>query len=150
MGRFKVTVVGAGNVGANPGATDLEAEIRKFERKVEAGAEFCLTQPVYEPKYLERFLAAVKGSRIPVLVGILPLTSYRNAEFLHNEVPGMAVPAEVRELLKKAPGKERAQRVGIDIARDSLRAARDLAEGAYLMPPFNRFELAVQVIEGII
>jgi homocysteine S-methyltransferase len=137
-------------VGANPGATDFEAEIRKFERKVEAGAEFCLTQPVYEPKYLERFLSAVKASRIPVLVGILPLTSYRNAEFLHNEVPGMAVPAEVRELLKKAPGKERAQRVGIDIARDSLRAARVLAEGAYLMPPFNRFELAVQVIEGII
>jgi homocysteine S-methyltransferase len=137
-------------VGANPGATDFEAEIRKFERKIEAGAEFCLTQPVYEPKYLERFLSAVSGSRIPVLVGILPLTSYRNAEFLHNEVPGMAVPAEVRELLKKAPGKERAQRVGIDIARDSLRAARDLAEGAYLMPPFNRFELAVQVIEGII
>ncbi len=137
-------------VGANPGATDFDAEIRKFERKVEAGAEFCLTQPVYEPKYLERFLSALSGSRIPVLVGILPLTSYRNAEFLHNEVPGMAVPAEVRELLKKAPGKERAQRVGIDIARDALRAARDLAEGAYLMPPFNRFELAVQVIEGII
>jgi homocysteine S-methyltransferase len=137
-------------VGANPGASDFDAEIRKFERKVEAGAEFCLTQPVYEPKYLERFLSAVKGSRIPVLVGILPLTSYRNAEFLHNEVPGMAVPAEVRELLKNAPSKERAQRVGIDIARDALRAARDLSEGAYLMPPFNKFELAVSVIEGIV
>jgi homocysteine S-methyltransferase len=137
-------------VGANPGATDFETEIAKFERKIEAGAEFCLTQPVYEPKYLERFLQAVKGSRIPILVGILPLMSYRNAEFLHNEVPGMAVPAEVRELLKKAPSKERAQAVGIDIARESLRAARDLAEGAYLMPPFNRFELAVRVIEGIV
>jgi homocysteine S-methyltransferase len=119
-------------VGANPGATDFEAEIGKFERKIEAGAEFCLTQPVYEPKYLERFLSAVSGSRIPVLVGILPLTSYRNAEFLHNEVPGMAVPAEVRELLKKAPSKERAQRVGIDIAAILPRA--HLAEGAYLMP----------------
>jgi homocysteine S-methyltransferase len=137
-------------VGANPGASDLDAEIRKFQRKVEAGAEFCLTQPVYEPKYLERFLSAISGARIPVLVGILPLTSYRNAEFLHNEVPGMSVPASVRELLKKAPSKERAQKVGIDIARESLRAARDLAEGAYLMPPFNRFELAVQVIQGII
>jgi homocysteine S-methyltransferase len=137
-------------VGANPGASDFDVEIEKFQRKVEAGAEFCLTQPVYEPKYLERFLSAVKGWRIPVLVGILPLTSYRNAEFLHNEVPGMAVPAEVRELLKKAPSKERAQQVGIDIARDALRAARDLVEGAYLMPPFNRFELAVSVIEGIV
>jgi homocysteine S-methyltransferase len=138
-------------VGANPGATDFDAEIDKFERKVEAGAEFCLTQPVYEPRYLERFLDAIKinGARIPVLVGILPLSSYRNAEFLHNEVPGMTVPADVRELLKKAPTKERAQQVGIDIARDALRAARGLVEGAYLMPPFHRFELAVRVIEGI-
>jgi homocysteine S-methyltransferase len=137
-------------VGANPGATDFDAEIGKFERKVEAGAEFCLTQPVYEPRYLERFLEAIKGHRIPVLVGILPLSSYRNAEFLHNEVPGMSVPAEVRDLLKKAPTKEKAQQVGIDIARDSLRAARGLVEGAYLMPPFHRFELAVRVIEGIV
>jgi homocysteine S-methyltransferase len=137
-------------VGANPGATDFDAEMNKFERKVEAGAEFCLTQPVYEPRYLERFLDAIKGVRIPVLVGILPLSSYRNAEFLHNEVPGMSVPAEVRELLKKAATKEKAQQVGIDIARDALRAARGLAEGAYLMPPFNRFELAVRVIEGIV
>jgi homocysteine S-methyltransferase len=137
-------------VGANPGATDFDAEIAKFQRKVEAGAEFCLTQPVYEPRYLERFLDAIKGMRIPVLVGILPLSSYRNAEFLHNEVPGMSVPAEVRDLLKKAATKEKAQQVGIDIARDALRGARGLAEGAYLMPPFNRFELAVRVIEGIV
>jgi homocysteine S-methyltransferase len=137
-------------VGANPGATDFDAEIRKFEQKVEAGAEFCLTQPVYEPRYLERFLDAIRGFRIPILVGILPLVSYRNAEFLHNEVPGMAVPSEVRELLKNAPTKERAQQAGIDIARDSLRAARHLVEGAYLMPPFNRFDLAVKVVEGIV
>jgi homocysteine S-methyltransferase len=137
-------------VGANPGASDFEAEIQKFEKKVQAGAEFCLTQPVYEPQFLERFLSAIASFRIPVLVGILPLTSYRNAEFLHNEVPGMTVPAEVRELLRKAPGKERAQQVGIDIARDALRAARALADGAYLMPPFNRFELAVKVVEGIL
>jgi homocysteine S-methyltransferase len=137
-------------VGANPGASDLEAEIRKFEKKVQAGAEFCLTQPVYEPQFLERFLSAIESFRIPVLVGILPLMSYRNAEFLHNEVPGMTVPAEVRELLRKAPSKERAQQVGIDIARDALKAARALADGAYLMPPFNRFELAVKVVEGIL
>jgi methionine synthase / methylenetetrahydrofolate reductase (NADH) len=137
-------------VGVNPGATDIDAEMRKFERKVAAGAEFCLTQPVYDPKILERFLDAVKTIRIPVLVGILPLVSFRNAEFLHNEVPGMTVPAEVRDRLKKAATKERAQQAGIDIARESLRAARDLVEGAYLMPPFNRFELAMKVIEGIV
>jgi methionine synthase / methylenetetrahydrofolate reductase (NADH) len=137
-------------VGANPGATDFDAEMRKFERKVAAGAEFCLTQPVYDTKILERFLAAIEGTRIPVLVGVLPLVSYRNAEFLHNEVPGMTVPASVRETLKNAATKEQAVQAGIDIARDSLRAARDLVEGAYLMPPFNRFELALRVIEGIV
>jgi methionine synthase I (cobalamin-dependent)/5,10-methylenetetrahydrofolate reductase len=137
-------------VGVNPGATDFDAEMRKFERKVEAGAEFCLTQPVYEPRFLERFLEATESIRIPVLVGILPLVSSRNAEFLHNEVPGMAVPAQVRERLRKAPTKEAAQQAGVEIARDALRAARDLAEGAYIMPPFNRFELAARVIEGIV
>ena len=137
-------------VGANPGASDLEAEIRKLERKVEAGAEYCLTQPVYDPRVLERFLAAIEPFRIPVLVGILPLVSSRNAEFLHNEVPGMNVPDDVREKLRKASSSEKAQEVGVDIARDALRAARDLVEGAYLMPPFNRFELAARVIKGVI
>jgi homocysteine S-methyltransferase len=137
-------------VGVNPGATDFDAEMRKFERKIAAGAEFCLTQPVYDPKILERFLSAAGKTRIPVLVGVLPLVSFRNAEFLHNEVPGMTVPLEVRERLKKAPTKESAQQAGIDIARELLRAARDLVEGAYLMPPFNRFELAMKVIEGIV
>jgi len=137
-------------VGVNPGATDVDAELRKFERKVEAGAEYCLTQPVYEPRYLERFLDAVKDYKIPVIVGILPLVSSRNAEFLHNEVPGMAVPQDVRDRLAKASTKEKAQQVGIDIARDALRAARDLVEGVYVMPPFNRFELAVRVIRDLV
>ena len=137
-------------VGVNPGATDFDAEIRKFQRKVEAGAEYCLTQPIYEPRFLERFLKAMEGFRIPVLVGILPLVSSRNAEFLHNEVPGMTVPADVRERLRKAPTKEAAQQVGVEIARDALVAARDLVEGAYVMPPFNRFELAARVIEGVV
>ena len=137
-------------VGVNPGATDFDEEIRRFERKVEAGAEYCLTQPVYEPRYLERFLDAVSGNKIPVIVGILPLVSSRNAEFLHNEVPGMSVPEDVRDRLAKASTKDQAQQVGIDIARDALRAARDLVEGAYVMPPFSRFELAVRVIRGIV
>lgn len=137
-------------VGVNPGATDFEGELNKFHRKIEAGAEYCLTQPVYEPRYLERFLEAVKGDKIPVIVGILPLVSSRNAEFLHNEVPGMSVPQKVRDQLAKASTKEQAQQVGTDIARDALRAARDLVEGAYIMPPFNRFELAVRVIRDIV
>jgi homocysteine S-methyltransferase len=136
-------------VGVNPGAADIEAEVAKFKAKVEAGAEYCLTQPVYEPRYLEQFLAAVTGFRIPTLVGILPLVSYRNAEFLHNEVPGMSIPDAIRERMRNASTKEEAQQTGVEIARDALRAAKDLAEGAYLMPPFNRFELAVRVVEGL-
>jgi homocysteine S-methyltransferase len=137
-------------VGVNPGASDFEAEMAKFERKVEAGAEYCLTQPVYDAQMLERFLDAVRGTRIPVLVGILPLISFRNAEFLHNEVPGMSVPAEVRERLRVAPSKEAAEQVGVDIAREALVQARDMVEGVYLMPPFNRFELVARVLAGII
>jgi homocysteine S-methyltransferase len=75
--------------------------------------------------------------------------SSRNAEFLHNEVPGMSIPDEVRERMRRAPTKEAAQQEGIAIARDALRAAKDLVEGAYLMPPFNRFELAVRVLEDL-
>jgi homocysteine S-methyltransferase len=137
-------------VGVNPGATDIDAELGKFERKVEAGGEFCLTQPVYDARLLERFLDAVKGFRIPVLVGILPLVSYRNAEFLHNEVPGMSVPKKVRERLQAASSKEAAQQVGVDIAREALRQARDIVEGVYIMPPFLRFELVTRVLEGTI
>jgi homocysteine S-methyltransferase len=137
-------------VGVNPGASDLEAEVAKFERKVEAGAEYCLTQPVYDGQMLERFLEAVRGFRIPVLVGILPLISFRNAEFLHNEVPGMSVPAEVRERLRVASSKEAAEQVGVDIAREALVQARDVVEGVYLMPPFNRFELVARVLDGIV
>lgn len=137
-------------VGVNPGTTDFEAEMRKFERKLDAGAEYCLTQPVFEPRYLERFLDAIEDHPIPVLVGILPLVSSRNAEFLHNEVPGMSVPQDVRDRLAKAATKDQAQQVGIDMARDALRAARDLVDGAYVIPPFNRFELAVKVIQGIV
>ena len=137
-------------VGVNPGATDLDSEVAKFRSKVDAGAEYCLTQPVYEPRYLERFLAAIQGfRRIPILVGILPLVSSRNAEFLHNEVPGMSIPDGVRDRMRNASSKEAALEAGIEIAREALRGARDLVEGAYLMPPLNRFELAMRVVEGL-
>jgi homocysteine S-methyltransferase len=137
-------------VGVNPGATDFEAELRRFEAKVAAGAEFCLTQPVYDPEKLERFLNAIEPLRIPVIVGILPLVSYRNAEFLHNEVPGMAVPDEIRDRLRRASSKKSAEDEGVSIARDALRATRDFASGAYVIPPSQRVELAVRVIEGLV
>ncbi len=137
-------------VGANPAAADLEGEMGKFERKVQAGAQYCLTQPVYETRLLERFVKDVRGYGIPVLAGVLPLVSSRNAEFLHNEVPGMSVPQPVRERLAAAPTRQRAREVGVSVARDMVAAARDLVAGVYVMPPFNRFDLAIRSVTGLV
>ena len=137
-------------VGANPAAADLEGEMGKFEKKVQAGAQYCLTQPVYETRLLERFVKDVRGYGIPVLAGVLPLVSSRNAEFLHNEVPGMSVPQSVRERLAAAPTRQRAREVGVSVARDMVAAARDLVAGVYVMPPFNRFDLAIRSVTGLV
>ncbi|MBI5482494.1 MAG: bifunctional homocysteine S-methyltransferase/methylenetetrahydrofolate reductase [Deltaproteobacteria bacterium] len=134
-------------VGANPGAVDFDREVARLAAKVEAGAEFVMTQPVYEPRLLERFLEAIKPWRVPVLVGILPLASYRNAEFLHHEVPGMQVPAEVRERLRQAPTGEDAAAVGVAVAREALRLTRGMVEGVYVMPPLGRIGAALKVLE---
>ncbi len=137
-------------VGANPAAADPESEMGKFGKKAEAGAQYCLTQPVYETRLLERFVNEVRGYGIPVLAGVLPLVSSRNAEFLHNEVPGMSVPQPVRDRLAAAPTRQRARDVGVAVARDMVAAARDLAAGVYVMPPFNRFDLAIRSVAGLI
>lgn len=137
-------------VGANPGAIDLDTEVERFNLKIDAGAEYCLTQPVYDVRLLKEFLRRVHPVPIPILVGILPLVSYRNAEFLHNEVPGMAVPAEIRERMRVASdrSKEAAREEGLAIAREALKAAKDFPEiqGCYIMPPFGRYMSALEVI----
>ena len=137
-------------VGANPAAANFGTEMRKFDKKMQAGAQYCLTQPVYEPRLLEAFLASVREHPIPILVGVLPLVSSRNAEFLHNEVPGMTVPQSVRDRLAAAPSRQRARDVGVSVAREMVEAARELAAGVYVMPPFNRFDLAIRSVAGLI
>ena len=139
-------------VGANPGAMDLETEVRRFYQKVAAGAEFVLTQPVYEARLLERFLDLTRDVDIPVLVGLLPLASYKNAEFLHNEVPGMQIPERIRERMRKTPAGEKARALGIDIARDALMDCKQLSRvhGAYIMPPFGRYDSVLKIIDGIL
>ena len=107
-----------------------------------------MTQPVYDPVVLEKFLTDIEPLGLPVLVGLLPLASYRNAEFLHNEVPGMQVPASVRERMRKAGSGPDARKEGVAIAREMLAAVRSRVAGAYIMPPFERFELALEVIDG--
>jgi homocysteine S-methyltransferase len=135
--------------GAEPAARDYEREIVRLHQKVEAGAELVMTQPVYDPAVLDRFLRDVAPLGVPVLVGLLPLASYRNAEFLHNEVPGMSIPDEIRERMRKAGGGEAGRREGVAIAREMLFAVRDRVAGAYVMPPFGRHEVALEVIEGL-
>jgi len=133
--------------GADPSKPDREKELRRLEEKVRAGAEYIMTQPVYDPKTLETFIKSVKHLQTPILVGILPLYSHKNAEFLHNEVPGMSIPDDIRERMRKAGSGDQARDVGVKIAQEALLASKELAQGTYVMPPFNKVELAVRVIE---
>jgi homocysteine S-methyltransferase len=135
--------------GADPSKPDREKEVRRLELKAAAGAEYIMTQPVYDPRTLEVFLGMVKHIPLPILVGVLPLYSHRNAEFLHNEVPGMSIPDEIRERMRKAGSGEKAHAEGVSIAQEAARAARELAQGVYIMPPFNKVELAVRVVEAL-
>jgi homocysteine S-methyltransferase len=135
--------------GADPSKPDLEKEVRRLEQKVAAGAEYVMTQPIYDPRAVERFLGMIKHLQRPVLVGILPLYSHKNAEFLHNEVPGMSIPDDIRERMRRAGSGEKAQAEGVAIAQEAILAARDTAQGAYIMPPFNKVDLAVRVVEAL-
>jgi homocysteine S-methyltransferase len=133
--------------GAEPAAHDRDRELRRLEDKKAAGAELVMTQPVYDPRTLERFLDDAGPLGLPVMVGILPLASHRNAEFLHNEVPGMAIPAEYRERMAKVGGGPAARAEGIRIAQEALAAVKHRVHGTYVMPPFNRVDSALAVLE---
>ncbi|MCS6873952.1 MAG: bifunctional homocysteine S-methyltransferase/methylenetetrahydrofolate reductase [Pyrinomonadaceae bacterium] len=136
-------------VGVNPGAINLDEEIRRFEWKVEAGAEYAITQPVYDTKQLRDFLRRIEHCRIPIIAGIFPLVSYRNAEFMHNEVPGVNVTPEILERMRKASeiSKEAAREEGLRIARESLMEIRDLIQGVQVSAPFGNVKYALQVFE---
>lgn len=136
--------------GADPSKPDMDREVARLEQKVRAGAEYIMTQPIYDPLTVERFLTRIRHLEVPVLIGILPLYSHRNAEFLHNEVPGMIIPDDIRERMRKAGSGDVARAEGVAIAREALVAAKDLGvAGAYIMPPFNKVDLAVQVVEAL-
>lgn len=130
---------------SNPTAVELDTEIERFARKVEAGAHFTMTQPLYELDSLHRFLDRTRCS-IPVLVGVLPLRNARHANFLHHEVPGMFVPQAIRDRMEKAG--EDGPREGVRIAQEFLEQARPYVQGVYLMPPFNQFWMGVEVLKG--
>jgi methionine synthase I (cobalamin-dependent) len=135
--------------GFEPGAADLDREIARLELKVAAGAELVMTQPVFQEELLIRVLERIAHLKVPVMLGVLPLVSFKNAEFLHNEVPGMQIPEEIRERMRKTPAGAEARKEGVRIAREMLFAVRNRVQGAYLMPPLGRYELALEVLEGL-
>jgi methionine synthase I (cobalamin-dependent)/5,10-methylenetetrahydrofolate reductase len=132
-------------VAINPTADNLDTELERLKLKIAAGAQFAMTQPMYRLDVLERFLTKASECRIPTILGLLPLQSYRHAEFLHNEVPGIDIPQEIRDSLNRA-GKDAAT-VGIESCRQLLQTARHLVQGVYLMPSFGRYETILQVLE---
>jgi homocysteine S-methyltransferase len=135
-------------VAANQGALDPELELERFHWKVEAGAEFAVTQPVFDPDELARFLERLAPWRIPVIAGIWPLTSLRNAEFLANEVPGAQVPEAVLERMQRAEtgGAEAAHAEGIRIAQEVLEAVRGMVQGVQVSTPGGRVEVALEAL----
>ena len=135
--------------GVNPGSPDLDREIARFEWKVDAGAQFCITQPVFDVEALLRFLERVRGIRIPVIAGVWPLTSYRNAEFMNNEVPGVSVPDAILERMRRADTKDRARIEGVAIAQEALQALLTHVQGAQISAPFGRYQTALEVAQVI-
>ncbi|MBP9111664.1 MAG: bifunctional homocysteine S-methyltransferase/methylenetetrahydrofolate reductase [Polyangiaceae bacterium] len=134
--------------GAEPAALNYDREIKRLAQKIEAGAELIMTQPVYDPATLKKFLNDIAPFKVPVMVGLLPLASFRNAEFLHNEVPGMQIPEATRERMRKVGSGGVARKEGVAIAREMLSEVRSMVAGAYIMPPLERYELALEVMDG--
>jgi homocysteine S-methyltransferase len=134
-------------VGVNPAAMDPERELSRFGWKVDAGAEFAVTQPVFDPTQLERFLERIEERRIPIVAGIWPLVSLRNAEFLANEVPGVSVPDAVLDRMRRASdrGKEAALAEGVAIAREMFVHVKEMVQGVQVSAPFGRVEVALEV-----
>jgi methionine synthase / methylenetetrahydrofolate reductase(NADPH) len=144
IGRPTEFVIG---VGVNPAAVDLDRELSRFAWKVDAGADFAVTQPVFDPAQLETFLRRVDQFRIPIVAGIWPLLSLRNAEFLANEVPGVSVPDSVLARMRKAQeqGKEAALAEGVAIARQMFQQVKGAVQGVQVSAPFGRVEVALEV-----
>ena len=135
-------------VGANPGVPNIDEEIKRFEYKVEAGAECAVTQPVFDLNLLEIFLRRIEHCKIPVVAGIWPLVSVRNAEFMKNELR-VSVPDAILERMAKAKTPEAAREEGIAIAREMLIAVRDMVQGAQISAPSGRYTSAADVLEAL-
>ena len=145
MGSQTALLIG---VGANPGAPNMDEEIRRFEWKVEAGAEYVVTQPVFDLDLLEAFLKRIEHVKIPVVCGIWPLTSYRNAEFMVNELR-VPVPEHFMERMRRVDNAEQAREEGVAIAREMVSRISLMVQGVQLSAPFGRYQMAIDVAGAI-
>ncbi len=136
-------------VQVNPGAENLDDQIRRFEYKVEAGAEFAVTRPVFDPETFERFFKRIESARLPLILGLWPFESVLNAEFMANEVPGVRVPDPVLERMRRANSPEAARDEGVAIAREVGFALKSMVQGAHVAAPSGRIETAVEVLAGL-
>lgn len=134
-------------VGVNPGAINLDEELKRLDWKIEAGAEFMITQPVFDIKLLENFMKRIQHLTLPLICGIWPLVSYRNAEFMNNEVPGASVPQEILERMRKTTTKEDGFNEGIKIARETFEHVKTFANGVQISAPLGRIEAIFNMIE---
>jgi homocysteine S-methyltransferase len=132
---------------ANPTAASLDAEIKLLRRKVEAGADFITTQAVFDADAAERFLAQATKFKVPVLLGVMPLHSHRHAEFIHNELAGVDVPDDVRERMRQAGDNGTIE--GQAIARELIERVRGGVQGIYLIPSFDRYDVAGDLVEEL-
>ena len=133
-------------VGLDPTALDQAREIDRFRQKVESGAEFAITQPVFDPEALLRFLDQVQPYGIPILAGIWPLASYRNASFMQNEVPGVVIPDSIMQRMASVTSREDQLKVGVEIARESIQRVRDRVAGVQVSAPLGKIETALAVL----
>jgi homocysteine S-methyltransferase len=133
----------------NPGAERVDEAIRRFEYKVEAGAEFAVTKPIFDAIGFERFFRRVEHLRIPIILGLLPLESVLHAEFMANEEPGVTVPEAVLDRMRRAESAAAAAVEGVAIAREVAAALKPLVQGVHVWAPPGRIEDALQVLEGI-
>jgi homocysteine S-methyltransferase len=136
-------------VSVNPGASNFDEELRRFEYKVEAGAEFVLTRPIFDLKSFERFLKRIEGARLPVVASVFPFESARNAEFMANEVPGARVPDPIMDRMRRADGAHAAAAEGVAIAREIAAALRPSVQGIQVSTQSGDIAAATAVIDGL-
>ena len=137
-------------VGVNPGAIDLDYEIRRFEWKVKAGAEYAITQPVFDNDLFFQFIKRIEHVKIPIIAGIWPLVSIRNAEFMNNEVPGANVPDRIMKRMYATKSKEEARELGLEIARETIRELKKEIAGVQVSMPFGKSKYPLDVLKEVL